>query len=89
MGFRQAAALSSVCFLLGWFFLTLWESERVAHATAITLGVLFISFNADYRVLYQPLTEPAIEDAMHYYKTFYNAPKAVQVRVFCSNELLV
>ncbi|KIM32798.1 hypothetical protein M408DRAFT_313003 [Serendipita vermifera MAFF 305830] len=57
MGFRQAAVLSSVCFLL---------------------GVLFISFNADYRVLYQPLTEPSIEDAMQYYKTFYNAPKAVQ-----------
>jgi ER membrane protein SH3 len=42
-------------------------------------GVLFISFNADYRVLYQPLTEKSVEDAMQYYKTFYNAPKAVLV----------
>jgi len=56
MGFRHAAALSSVCFLL---------------------GVLFISFNADYRILYQQMTDKTIDDAIQFYTTFYNAPKAV------------
>ena len=52
-------------------------------------GVLFISFNADYRVLYQPLTEKSVDDAMQYYRTFYSAPKAVLVSVlFFSNLLL-
>jgi len=57
MGYRHAAVLSAIGFLL---------------------GVLFISFNADYRVLWQPLTDKAIDDAFYYYSTFYNAPKIVQ-----------
>ncbi|KAG9052949.1 hypothetical protein FS842_008983 [Serendipita sp. 407] len=56
MGFRQGAALASVCFCL---------------------GVLFISFNADYRVLYQPMTDKTIDDAVQFYTIFHNAPKAV------------
>ncbi|KAG8804292.1 hypothetical protein FRC16_010621 [Serendipita sp. 398] len=62
MGFRQGAALASVCFCL---------------------GVLFISFNADYRVLYQPMTDKTIDDAVQFYTTFHNAPKAVLVRQIC------
>jgi len=53
------------------------------HAAALAsvcfcLGVLFISFNADFRILYQPMTDKTIDDAIQYYTTFYNAPKAVQ-----------
>lgn len=77
MGFRQGAALSSVCFLLGQFFKFVTVNTVLMYI--LLSGVLFISFNADYRVLYQPPTDASVDDAMHYYKTFYNAPKAVQV----------
>lgn len=102
MGYRHAAVLSAVGFLLGmhdplhWqrlgnsrfliihlfalftlYLISLFFSFRLG-ALAHT-GVLFISFNADYRVLWQPLTDKAIDDAFYYYSTFYNAPKIVQV----------
>lgn len=100
MGYRQAAVLSAVGFLLGRTVFALTKTRQLkpsyytncfCSSPSISFcfsrfawvrwhtGVLFISFNADYRVLWQPLTDKAIDDAFYYYTTFYNAPKVVQV----------
>jgi len=58
MGFRHAAVLSSVSFIL---------------------GIIFICFNVDHRVLYAaPLTDKIVDDGFEFYTTFYNAPLAVK-----------
>jgi len=57
MGFRQAAVLSSACFIL---------------------GILFINFTVDHKLLFSKFTEQDVEDGFFYYTTFYNAPPAIK-----------
>ncbi|KAJ7026298.1 hypothetical protein C8F04DRAFT_1190623 [Mycena alexandri] len=42
------------------------------------LGVLFICFNIDHRVLWGDLTADTIEDGFQFYTTFFNAPPAIK-----------
>jgi len=44
------------------------------------LGVLFICFNIDHRVLWGGLSEDTVEDGFQFYTTFFNAPPAIKVR---------
>lgn len=48
------------------------------------LGVLFIAFNVDRKILYSGATpsEEDYADAVHFYKTFYEAPLAIKVCLF-------
>ena len=42
------------------------------------IGVLFMCFNVDYRILHMSITEQATQDATHFYTLFYNAPPAIK-----------
>ncbi|KAJ7132044.1 Shr3 amino acid permease chaperone [Mycena epipterygia] len=42
------------------------------------LGVLFICFNIDHRVLWGGLSEDTVEDGFQFYTTFFNAPPAIK-----------
>ncbi|KAN0137138.1 Shr3 amino acid permease chaperone [Lactarius tabidus] len=46
--------------------------------TCFLFGVLLACFAVDYRVLFSTLTEETVEDAFHYYRTFYNAPPGIK-----------
>ncbi|KAG9014361.1 hypothetical protein FRB94_012767 [Tulasnella sp. JGI-2019a] len=50
----------------------------VLSTTSFFLGVLFISFNVDYRLLYGEVTPEAFQAGLQFYTTFYNAPVAVK-----------
>ncbi|KAG8847151.1 hypothetical protein FRB96_001669 [Tulasnella sp. 330] len=50
----------------------------VLSTTSFFLGVLFISFNVDYRLLYGEVTPEAFQAALQFYTTFYTAPVAVK-----------
>ena len=43
------------------------------------LGVVFMCFTLDYRILHLKITPEATEDATHFYTLFYNAPPAIRV----------
>src|ERR1700742_1541484 len=45
----------------------------------VHLGVIFICFNVDHRILWGELTEDVINDGFQFYTTFYNAPPAIKV----------
>jgi len=46
------------------------------------IGVLFISFNVDHRILWGAagLTEEVVMDGFQFYATFFNAPPAIKVQ---------
>ncbi|KAG8930446.1 hypothetical protein FRC03_008846 [Tulasnella sp. 419] len=50
----------------------------VLSTSSFFLGVLFITFNVDYRLLWVAPTPEAAQAASQYYLTFYNAPTAVK-----------
>jgi len=52
----------------------------VFSATSFFLGVLFIAFNVDRRILYTNGTPSELDyaDAVNFYKTFYEAPLAIK-----------
>ncbi|EIN06174.1 hypothetical protein PUNSTDRAFT_54452 [Punctularia strigosozonata HHB-11173 SS5] len=49
----------------------------VLASVSFFLGVLFICFNVDYRVLYN-YSEAAAEDGFQFYATFFNSPPAIK-----------
>ncbi|KAG8900757.1 hypothetical protein FRB99_005771 [Tulasnella sp. 403] len=55
-----------------------YRNAIVLSTTSFFLGVLFISFNVDYRLLYLPPTPEAAQAGFQFYTTFYNAPVAVK-----------
>ncbi|KAG8897817.1 hypothetical protein FRC00_003780 [Tulasnella sp. 408] len=50
----------------------------VLATTSFFLGVLFIAFNVDYRLLYLSSTPEAAQACIQFYTTFHNAPFAVK-----------
>jgi len=78
MGFKQAAILAPVSFFLG-------EGSTLHAARNLTkprqIGVLFICFNVDHRVLWSEVSEDVIKDGFQFYTTFFNAPPAIKVRL--------
>lgn len=79
MGFKQAAILTPVSFFLG-------EGSTLHAVRNLTrpwqLGVLFICFNVDHRLLWGEVSEDVITDGFQFYTTFFNAPPAIKVRFF-------
>ncbi|KAI9461471.1 Shr3 amino acid permease chaperone [Boletus coccyginus] len=55
-----------------------FKQGAVLASCSFFLGVLFICFFVDYRILYQDLTEDAIKDGFQFYATFFNAPPAIK-----------
>ncbi|KAH7922580.1 hypothetical protein BV22DRAFT_1037301 [Leucogyrophana mollusca] len=55
-----------------------FRQAAVLATCCFFLGVLFICFFIDFRILHQPLTEEIIEDGFHFYATFFNAPPAIK-----------
>ena len=45
----------------------------------MSVGVIFMCFTIDYRILHVKITPEAIQDATHFYTLFYNAPPAIKV----------
>lgn len=57
-----------------------FRQAAVLGPVCFFLGVLFICFNIDYRVLWGGLTADTVEDGFQFYTTFFNAPPAIKVR---------
>ncbi|KAG2150212.1 Shr3 amino acid permease chaperone [Suillus bovinus] len=55
-----------------------FRQGAVLASCSFFLGVLFICFFVDYRILHQKLTEEIIEDGFQFYTTFFNAPPAIK-----------
>ncbi|KAF8141697.1 Shr3 amino acid permease chaperone [Boletus edulis] len=55
-----------------------FKQGAVLASCSFFLGVLFICFFVDYRILYQDLTEDTIKDGFQFYATFFNAPPAIK-----------
>jgi hypothetical protein len=55
-----------------------FKVAAVLSPVSFFLGVLFICFNVDHRLLYGTLTEEAITDGFQFYTTFFNAPPAIK-----------
>lgn len=54
----------------------------IIYLPALThyVGVLFICFNVDHRLLWGGVTASDVADSLQFYTTFYNAPLAIKVR---------
>ncbi|KAG2138844.1 Shr3 amino acid permease chaperone [Suillus cothurnatus] len=55
-----------------------FRQGAVLASCSFFLGVLFICFFVDYRILHQELTEEVVEDGFQFYATFFNAPPAIK-----------
>ncbi|KII85800.1 hypothetical protein PLICRDRAFT_44206 [Plicaturopsis crispa FD-325 SS-3] len=55
-----------------------FRQAAVLASVSFFLGVLFICFNVDHRILYSELTDEVVADGFHFYTTFYNAPPAIK-----------
>ncbi|KAF7309595.1 hypothetical protein MIND_00330500 [Mycena indigotica] len=55
-----------------------FRQAAVLGPVCFFLGVLFICFSVDYRVLWGGLTEETIQDGFQFYTTFFNAPPAIK-----------
>ncbi|KAJ7918689.1 Shr3 amino acid permease chaperone [Mycena leptocephala] len=55
-----------------------FRQAAVLGPVCFFLGVLFICFNIDYRVLWGGLTADTVEDGFQFYTTFFNAPPAIK-----------
>ncbi|KIM68113.1 hypothetical protein SCLCIDRAFT_1209510 [Scleroderma citrinum Foug A] len=55
-----------------------FRQGAVLASCSFFLGVLFICFFVDYRLLHQQLTDDIIEDGFQFYTTFFNAPPAIK-----------
>ncbi|KAL4062473.1 Shr3 amino acid permease chaperone [Scleroderma yunnanense] len=55
-----------------------FRQGAVLASCSFFLGVLFICFFVDYRILHQQLTNDVIEDGFQFYATFFNAPPAIK-----------
>jgi len=55
-----------------------FRQGAVLASCSFFLGVLFICFFIDYRILHKELTQDVIEDGFQFYATFFNAPPAIK-----------
>ncbi|KAL0953420.1 hypothetical protein HGRIS_004657 [Hohenbuehelia grisea] len=55
-----------------------FRQAAVLAPISFFLGVLFICFNVDHRILFVQKTEEAIQDGFQFYTTFFNAPPAIK-----------
>ncbi|KAJ7074919.1 Shr3 amino acid permease chaperone [Mycena belliarum] len=55
-----------------------FRQAAVLGPVCFFLGVLFICFNVDHRVLWGGLSADTVEDGFQFYTTFFNAPPAIK-----------
>ncbi|KAF5383534.1 hypothetical protein D9615_003690 [Tricholomella constricta] len=55
-----------------------FRQAAVLAPISFFLGVLFICFNVDHRILWGELGEDAVADGFQFYATFFNAPPAIK-----------
>ncbi|KAJ7126611.1 Shr3 amino acid permease chaperone [Mycena crocata] len=55
-----------------------FRQAAVLGPVCFFLGVLFICFNIDHRVLWGGLDESTVQDGFQFYTTFFNAPPAIK-----------
>ncbi|KAF8972614.1 Shr3 amino acid permease chaperone [Flammula alnicola] len=55
-----------------------FKQAAVLAPVSFFLGVLFICFNVDHRLLWGEITEDVITDGFQFYTTFFNAPPAIK-----------
>ncbi|RDB20818.1 Secretory component protein SHR3 [Hypsizygus marmoreus] len=55
-----------------------FKHAAVLAPVSFFLGVFFICFNVDHRILWAPLTEDVVADGFQFYTTFFNAPPAIK-----------
>ncbi|QRV73968.1 ER membrane protein SH3 [Ceratobasidium sp. AG-Ba] len=56
-----------------------FRHAAVLSSVSFFLGILFICFNVDHKILYAaPLTDKIVDDGFEFYTTFFNAPGAVK-----------
>ncbi|KDR67936.1 hypothetical protein GALMADRAFT_146679 [Galerina marginata CBS 339.88] len=55
-----------------------FKQAAVLAPVSFFLGVLFICFNVDHRLLWGEITEDVINDGFQFYTTFFNAPPAIK-----------
>jgi len=55
-----------------------FKHAAVLASVSFFLGVLFICFNVDHRILWGELSKDVISDGFQFYSTFFNAPPAIK-----------
>ncbi|KAH9479620.1 hypothetical protein JR316_0008215 [Psilocybe cubensis] len=55
-----------------------FKEAAILTPVSFFLGVLFICFNIDHRLLWGEITEEVVEDGLQFYATFFNAPPAIK-----------
>ncbi|KAJ8591793.1 hypothetical protein M405DRAFT_813815 [Rhizopogon salebrosus TDB-379] len=55
-----------------------FRQGAILASCSFFLGVLFICYFVDHRILHQELTDQTIEDGFQFYATFFNAPPAIK-----------
>lgn len=82
MGFGQALVLAAVSFFLGMLLVLCGryvEAGKKLTRRVHGLGVQFINFNVDHRVLFDSASPETIQNSYAFYTTFFNAPLAIRV----------
>ncbi|KAF8227541.1 hypothetical protein L208DRAFT_1424705 [Tricholoma matsutake] len=55
-----------------------FKQAAVLAPVSFFLGVFFICFNVDHRILWGQMTEDVVADGFQFYATFFNAPPAIK-----------
>ncbi|KAF9457195.1 Shr3 amino acid permease chaperone [Collybia nuda] len=55
-----------------------FKQAAVLAPVSFFLGVFFICFNVDHRILWGQLTNDVVNDGFQFYTTFFNAPPAIK-----------
>ncbi|KAF9078107.1 Shr3 amino acid permease chaperone [Rhodocollybia butyracea] len=55
-----------------------FKQAAVLAPVSFFLGILFICFNVDHKLLWGDLTESVISDGFSFYTTFFNSPPAIK-----------
>ncbi|KAJ7576790.1 Shr3 amino acid permease chaperone [Mycena floridula] len=55
-----------------------FKHAAVLAPVSFFLGVLFICFNVDHKLLWLKLTDEMVQDGFQFYRTFYNSPPAIK-----------
>ncbi|PFH46113.1 hypothetical protein AMATHDRAFT_70626 [Amanita thiersii Skay4041] len=55
-----------------------FKQAAVLASVSFFLGVLFICFNVDHKLLWTELTEETVNDGFQFYTTFFTSPPAIK-----------
>ncbi|KAK7470319.1 Protein csh3 [Stygiomarasmius scandens] len=58
-----------------------FKQAAILAPVSFFLGILFICFNIDHRLLWADLTDEIVEDGFQFYAIFYNSPPAIKALI--------